>query len=98
MKKVNTQEEKKEAVLKGIEQFFKENGISGIINIPKIGSFSMFNNEADRLLVLDYAKLEIEIDKLHKRSEAAERITEGLVLNTNKKDNTKSFKEISYVG
>ena len=55
-----------------IQKLFRANKLSGIIEIPGKGTFSIFKDEGSRLKILHHArielnKLDIEIDQLAKR-------------------------------
>lgn len=60
---------KKQKVLDEIEEIFKKYKISGIITMPKYGTFSLFASTSDKLTLLHHArieikKIELEIEKL----------------------------------
>ena len=56
------EEKLSEEEVKKIENFLMKYKISGIIQIPRWGAFSMFFNSTDRLIVLEHAKDELLYD------------------------------------
>jgi hypothetical protein len=42
-----------------IEEFLTKNKISGLFYIPGRGTFSMFDNDKDKLLLLEHARIEL---------------------------------------
>jgi hypothetical protein len=53
-----------------ILDFFKKYKLSGIFRLPKVGTFTYFSSEADKLLVLEHAKIELKLKKLQLDEEA----------------------------
>ena len=67
---------KKKDKLKEVEDFLEEHNISGIIRIPDYGTFSMFANPGDKLLILEHAQIEVDISKELRMNEVNCRINE----------------------
>ncbi len=59
-KKIN-ENKSKEHLMDEVENFLNLHKISGILDIPKVGTFSYFQNDGGRLLVLDRAKIELGV-------------------------------------
>lgn len=73
-----------------LERFFKSFSISGIVNIPGVGTVAMYTDESGKLKVLDHAKIELVYDDIlrQKKAEiwAAEKLQKEMKLNDMGKD------------
>jgi len=70
VKKPKSIEEAKVMLIRNLEKLLKDNNISAIVSIPGSGTFGIFKNEADCLLILNHAKIEQEKIDLHNKYEA----------------------------
>ena len=64
-------------VAKQIEKILDKHGVSAILKIPGQGTFSIFQNPADKLEVLELAEVEIKLREKVKDFEVEERINEA---------------------
>ena len=67
-----TTEEAKQIVLENIEKLFQMHKISGIIEVPSIGTYSLFTSDGAKLLILDHAKVEEHKLELERNKKAIE--------------------------
>lgn len=67
MQKKKSIEDNQEKV---ILDFFKKYKISGIFRLPNVGTFTYFSSEADKLLILEHAKIELKLKKIQLDEEA----------------------------
>ena len=56
------------------EVFFKKYKISGIFFIPGYGSATIFRNDVDKLVILDHASLEQDVENKKREDEIKHRI------------------------
>jgi len=76
--------------LKNVCDYLTKKNISGIFYLPSTDrTVSLFKDEATRLLILDHAKYEMEIDKVRLREEAIIKVKEML----DSKDNSNNMKQ-----
>ncbi|MCK5625147.1 hypothetical protein KAI04_04875 [Candidatus Pacearchaeota archaeon] len=66
----------KQNILDEIDEFFNKHNISGIIRIPNYGTFSNFKSEGDKLSILEYAKIELELLEQLRKNEVNFRLCE----------------------
>ena len=64
------------------EEFLKKNKISGIFFIPGYGSVTIFRNEVDKLVILDHANLEQEVENKKREDEIKHRIANEICSKT----------------
>lgn len=76
-------------ILKEVEQVFKKHKLSGFVYMPKMGTYSFTQSHPDKLMLLEFAKVELEKQKLQIKNEALE------ILQS--KTYTKPTKDISYI-
>lgn len=76
-----------------ILDFFKKYKLSGIFRLPKIGTFTYYSSEADKLLVLEHAKLELKIKKIQLDHEALNKFFDKIEPNKESEN-----KNMSYIG
>ncbi len=79
-----------------IEKFLTKYSISGVMYVPGQGSFSLYKNSNDKLVVLDHCKSELLLHDMTMKQEAREKL-DNTTLEEYSKNNTKKG-DVDYIG
>jgi hypothetical protein len=68
----------KQDIMQYIESLFEECGISGIINIPGIGTITMYSNLEGKLKILEHVQVELKSEEILRELKSQSRAVDKL--------------------